>query len=76
MYVMTNWVQRIRQYANRIVLTATGGANEYDVAQVEGTVTQVGIALSPTNMNKMEQGILDAHNMASVYIYKNIGGAL
>lgn len=74
-YTKNTWLARVRQYANRITLTLVSGST-YDVTQVEGTITQAGLALNPTNLNKMEQGIADAHSMATIYMYKNVGGAL
>ena len=60
------WLVRLRQYFNRVKLTpVTGGpAIEYDVEQIEGTVTQEGTALSPTVMGAIQQGISDCHNPA------------
>lgn len=56
-YVKTNWAARIREYANRVVLTATGGTNEYDITQVEGTITTAGTPISPANLQNMDDQI-------------------
>jgi len=57
MYNKTNWQKRVRQFLNRILLTTTGTANEYDVTQVEGTVTTIGTPFSSDLLNNMESAI-------------------
>lgn len=66
-YIKTTWLARLRQYTNRLSLTPAGGgaAVEYDVTQVEGTITVAGMALSPDNLNKIEEGIRVADLAAS-----------
>jgi hypothetical protein len=62
-YVKKNWLNRIRQYANRFNLKdpVTGATvATYDMERVEGTVSQVGTPLSPGNMNDHEDAIYDA----------------
>lgn len=58
-YVKISWTERVRQFAARFVLTATGTANEYDLTRVEGAVNQAGTPLSVANLNKLEQGLYD-----------------
>lgn len=61
-YTRINWVERVRQFANRFILSATGGANEYDLTRVEGNVTQAGTPLSITNLNNMDLALYLSHN--------------
>lgn len=56
-YNKQTWVARQRQYADRVTLTPTGGLNEFDKAQVEGTVTVNGTPFNVARMNYMENGI-------------------
>lgn len=60
-YIKTNWVERIREFANRFTLSATGNPNEFDITRVEGTITEQGVPLSIANLNNMEDGIEQAH---------------
>jgi hypothetical protein len=54
------WVDRVTQYPNRRLLTATGTANTYDVTRAEGTVMATGDALNATNLNGLETRISGA----------------
>ncbi len=57
-YVKTNWLERVRQYANRFTLTNVSGTT-YDLSRVEGTVSQAGTPLSIANLNKIEDRLYD-----------------
>ena len=56
------WQERIVQYPGRIILTRTGNTDEYDPTRSEGTITQAGDLISASNLNSLEQRILDAIN--------------
>ena len=58
-YTKLTWAARLRQYANRLRLTpaAGGAAVDYDVDQIEGTITQAGSAVSPANMQNIENAL-------------------
>ena len=58
-YIKTNWLERLRQYTNRILITPVSGGTAYqaDITQIEGTITQEGTAVSPTNLQNIEEKI-------------------
>ena len=70
-YTKTNWISRIRQYAHRIVLNATGGTDEYDVDLVEGTISENGTPFDTANMNNIEDGIGNVLNPEFISIDTN-----
>lgn len=59
-YTKTTWIDRIVQFANRYTKSGET-SSEVTLVQSPGTVTQAGTAVNATNLNKMEQGIEDAH---------------
>jgi hypothetical protein len=59
-YNPKTWVDRVSQYPNRRLLTATGTANTYDVTRTEGTVMAAGDILNATNLNALETRIYNA----------------
>lgn len=60
-YTKTLWKDRIVQFANKF--TKSGETStEVTLTPAPGTVTEAGTPLSAANMNKIEQGIEDAHN--------------
>lgn len=61
-YTKTTWVDRIVQFANRYT-KSNETVNSVDLVANPGTVTQAGTPLSAGNLNKIEQGIADAHDL-------------
>ncbi|ACT00231.1 hypothetical protein [Paenibacillus sp. JDR-2] len=61
-YTKTTWLDRIVQFANRYT-KSNETTNSVDLSASPGTVTQAGTPLSAFNLNKIEQGIADAHDM-------------
>lgn len=53
------FTDRIVEHPGRIILTPTGGSDEYDVDRAEGTVTEAGTPFSATIFN----GMLDTYGM-------------
>ena len=56
-YERINWLERVREFANRFTLSPTGNPNEFDITRVEGTVTVAGVPLSIANLNSIVDGI-------------------
>ena len=74
-YTKTTWTDRVLQYAKRYKLKdiSTGSVvSTYDLEQVTGTVTASGTPLNATNLNKMEQGIADAHTLIDAKLSKTV----
>jgi hypothetical protein len=68
-YTKKNWLPRVRQYPDRFKLkdTSTGAVvATYDLERVEGTVSQVGTPMSPTNLNSHEDAMEFAVNAANL----------
>ncbi|WEK53314.1 MAG: hypothetical protein P0Y55_12025 [Candidatus Cohnella colombiensis] len=61
-YSKTTWFDRIVQFANRYTKSGET-SSEVTLVQFTGTVTQAGTVASAALMNKIEQGIADAHTM-------------
>lgn len=59
-YTKTPWVDNVVEYPNRYVQTA-GAAGTIVLTKSEGNVVQAGTPLSASNLNKIEQGVADAH---------------
>jgi hypothetical protein len=60
MFSPKTWVDRVTEYPNRRLLTATGTANTYDVTRAEGTISAIGDALNATNLNALETRIYNS----------------
>jgi hypothetical protein len=73
-YVKTTWVDRLVEFANRF--TKSGETStEVTLTASPGTVTAEGTPLSATNLNKIEQGIVEAHTHAdntSIHIPRTV----
>ncbi|MFD2659511.1 hypothetical protein, partial [Paenibacillus thailandensis] len=63
-YTKTNWQDRVVEFPNRYA-KSDETASEITLTQSPGTVTQAGTPLNAGNMNKIEQGIADAHANAA-----------
>jgi len=72
-YARTTWTDRVVQYPRRYRDELN---NQKTFTPDEGTITSAGTAITATNMNNIEDGVSYSVNSASIYIYKNIGGAL
>ena len=75
MYTKTAWVDRSVEKPLTYTFTDNGDGT-YTLVPAEGTIIAAGTALSAANLNNAESGIEAAHNQVSIYLYKNIGGAL
>ena len=74
-YTKTNWTDRAVQYPNRFTLVNNGDGT-YTLTPAPGTVTQTGTPISATNLNKIEQGVLDANTPSVLLDYiKTVDGA-
>lgn len=60
-YTKTTWQDRLVEYPNRYAKSGETGTSVTLTAD-PGTVTQAGTPISAANLNKIEQGIADAHN--------------
>ena len=60
-FVKKTWKDRIVQYANRRLLTKSGGeVEQVTVTRDEGTISEAGDQFNASNMNNLEQRIYDA----------------
>jgi|WetSurMetagenome_2_1015567.scaffolds.fasta_scaffold149489_2 hypothetical protein len=59
------WIDRVTQYPNRRLLTATGTANTYDVTRAEGTVMATGDIINAANLNGLENRTSAAFGLIS-----------
>ncbi len=88
-YTKTNWTERLTQYNNRFRLVPVEGTtDQYDLVRVEGTISQAGKALSPSNLNNIENGLFDVDGRLTVVegicnlaipsydIYRDINGTV
>lgn len=62
-YTKTNWVDRLVEFANRFT-KSNETATSVTLTADPGVVTEAGTPLSAANLNKIEQGIADAHTTA------------
>ena len=60
-YSKTNWTDRVVEFPNRYKDQAL---IQYTFARDEGVVTEAGTFVNAGNMNKLEQGVADAHSLA------------
>lgn len=81
-YTQTTWVDRVVEFATRFT-KSNETSTSVTLTQDAGTIYEAGTLATATLMNKMEQGIYDAHVTAdsasitrNIYSYKNIGGSL
>jgi hypothetical protein len=81
-YSKTSWVDRMVQYPNRFTKSSET-PTQVTLAADPGVVTNAGTPISASNLNKIEQGLYDAHIAAdaalvarNLYAYKNMGGSL
>lgn len=65
-YVKTEWKDRLVEHPNRYEKTGET-ADEVTLVPKPGTVTAEGTPLSATNLNKIEQGIEDAHDAVAAH---------
>jgi hypothetical protein len=71
-YTKTTWLDRAVQFASRY--TKSGETStEVTLTASPGTVTQAGTPANATNLNKLEQGVADAHTTADAAIPKISG---
>lgn len=63
-YNKTTWVDRDVQYPNRFAKSGET-STQVTLTASAGTVTQEGTEVNATNLNKMEQGIKDAHDLVA-----------
>lgn len=72
-YTKTNWLDRIVQFPRRY---KDQNNNQITLTPDPGTVTQEGTPVNATRLNKMEQGIADAHTPSVILDYlKTVDGA-
>lgn len=65
-FVKKTWKDRIVQYANRRLLTKSGGeVEQVTVTRDEGTISEAGDQFNASNMNDLEQRIENAYNELS-----------
>ncbi|QYR20795.1 hypothetical protein KZ483_24045 [Paenibacillus sp. sptzw28] len=63
-YTKTNWLDRAVQFVNRFT-KSNETSTSVTLTADPGTVTQAGTPINASNLNKMEQGIFDAHDKTS-----------
>jgi hypothetical protein len=81
-YIPTTWLDRAVEFATRFIKSSETSSS-VTLTQDPGTIYEAGTLASASLMNKMEQGIYDAHVTAdsaliarNIYQYKNLGGGL
>ncbi|CAH1230659.1 hypothetical protein PAECIP111891_06713 [Paenibacillus allorhizoplanae] len=71
-YTKTTWLDRAVQFASRY--TKSGETStEVTLTASPGTVTQAGTPANAANLNKLEQGVADAHVTADAAVPKTLG---
>ncbi|BBI32374.1 hypothetical protein [Cohnella abietis] len=68
-YTKTTWKDRVVQFARRFKKTGET-STEVTLTQDPGTVTEAGTPVNAAALNKMEQGIADAHTIAEAALPK------
>jgi hypothetical protein len=66
-YVKTTWTDRQVQYPNRY---KDQDDTVYTFSRDEGTITDAGTAVNATNLNKLEDGLVDATTHKGCLLYK------
>lgn len=68
-FVKKTWKDRIVQYANRRLLTKSGGeVEQVTVTRDEGTISEAGDQFNASNMNDLEQRVKDGFDDMQDYV--------
>lgn len=82
-YTKTVWVDRNVQFPNRFQ-KVNENSTSVELIEMPGTILQIGTDIDATKLNKIEDGINNAHIIAEyaqqaivpskIFQYKNLGG--
>lgn len=74
-YTPEIWVDRNVATPTKYTVTDNGDGTS-NLVPAPGAVTEAGTTVTAARMNNIEAGLVSAHAMTNIYVYRNLGGAL